>query len=274
MKISVPQRLQLLALVVLSGALTTTVLVAGPTARAADPASPTGTFSAGPVSQMLTDIPGATPWAYVRIGATSLRDDTTAPADIVSTLDAGTNADGVGPTSARKIAPRTAAWFVQYRAAGTYTPKVTLKDADGNTTVVTLAPVTVTRDSTAPTVRVTAPRARESVRAWGSLRGTASDNQRAIWEVTAVVMQRRAGIWFVYDSDKRRWLRGSASEAATLANTGERYPAYTRTVVEGTWSLGTIRGLTKGLLVVRARASDEGGSTGTAPVLRQQLRRS
>lgn len=244
----------------------------------ADPTYPTGTFASGPTSQVLRAPGYDEPAAYAYVDVLSLTDDVTPAEAITLTLDPGHNARGAGVFSIDS-SPNTGAttgvtsWMIGYDEAGVYVPEVTLTDGDGHSTIVAVAPITVVQDSTPPRVRVTLPRyrLRHSVRGWRYLHGTATDPQMPIFDVSVGVLQRRSGIWYAYNGTTQRWRRGSSSEAATRKRFGSSL--YTQSIVDDSWRFRRLAGLRRGLLVIRASATDTGGSFGRAPEVRYRLRR-
>lgn len=253
-------------------------LVAAVPAHSADPAYPSGTFTSGPRSQVMELVGGDHASALAYVDVVSLVDDSTPLDQLLVTFDPGRNARGIEPDLVQAHGPVDGppeGWGIRYQDVGVYVPEVTLVDGDGNTTVIAVDPITVVWDSTDPRVAVTLPRPRlrNSVHGWRTLHGTASDAQMRMFDVTATVMQRRAFIWYVYDADRRRWIKGFRSEQRTWNKIALRHSISTQRFVRGTWNLGRLNGLRRGLLVVWVTGIDFGGNSARAPAVRYQLRR-
>ena len=235
------------------------VLEAGAGASAAepDPTYPTGTFTLDRTStyafQPDGDILGTSPAVVVTRSAVT--DDETTPDYIQVVMYPG---DGSDPQDWNPQWCPGATCQLQFYRLGTFTPKVSLTDGDGNTTTVSLPAVTVRRDSFAPVVRLTKPRPRlrHRVSAWRVLRGTAVDRGVGVRVILATVMQKRRGRWYSYTDIDQRWRKGLRTEAATYKKFTPQSHTTPATEDGARWHTPRIRGLTRGPLVVRVYADD------------------
>lgn len=239
-----------------------------------DPAYPTGTFTLTQPGKLqgsggcYDDL-----YAVGSVVVASLADDNTPTDRIRLKLDVSgagwPEPYGAPPGETKGID----GWLVTFNGPGTYVPTVTITDQDSHQTVVTLPPITVTEDTTPPSMSVTRPAvgSRSSARAWRVLRGTAIDTETGIFEVSAQVVQRRAGIWYAYDTRARKWRKGNRSEAWTR----DRFRPWmtTQRVVDGRWAMPPLAGLTKGLLSVRVEAMHNGSCRSATVWIRIQLTR-
>ncbi len=261
--------------VTVAGALL--VLEAATPAHAAEPGSPTGTFTLNRTLAYLHVIDGEQDRPYgerFRITASNLSDDKTAPEDLVLEKSRG---DGSGfVPAAFPCSPDGFECSLTYTEPGTFTPQVRLTDEDGNSTTIDLPIVTVRRDLTPPVVHVIKPARKKlhRVSAWRRVRGTVFDqgvggNFRegepdGILSVKVALLQQRRARWWCYSfvmTNPRTgqghwaWLKGLQTEAATFAKC--RPFGIEAPVVTGIqWRTPWIKGLTRGPLVVRVNAVD------------------
>lgn len=235
-----------------------------------DRTAPTGTFLVAPTTVFLAtdffafDEPTAS--ASVTLRQLTLSDDTTPSSSISRAVIAG---DGTA------AAPWTADRFtITYHRAGTFTPKVRLTDAHGNTETVPLSPVVVKLDTTAPVVRVVRPpeSSRDRISAWKRIYGSASDSGTGVEVVLTMVLQKRGSLWYAYDFGSRKWLRGKARERATLNRT-KAMPAFATPDADGFWKTRRIRGMKTGKIAVHTAGIDSAGNGGLGRVVRQQITR-
>lgn len=163
-----------------------------------------------------------------------------------------------------------------FRSAGSFTPRVTLVDAAGNTrtvsapTVSVSGPPPVVRDTSAPSVWLIPPTtSRSSVSSWRVLRGASSDaSGTGVRFVTLRVIEKRGSTWFAYRAGSHSWVRAT-SKAAAL-----RRASATRVVVSSASAFQErLYGLRRGLLEVRFTATDRAGNrSGTHLVSRRLVR--
>lgn len=209
-----------------------------------DDQAPTGTFTVAP----------AAAWAaFTAVTVTQQGDltDNWSPADQISrSVDWG---DGTSTdwTSAQPLTH-------VYAAAGSYSPTVTITDEAGNAAVVPTSEVAVTADLVRPTVKLTLPRARHSVRAWKTLRGKATDAQSGVAKVALKAVERRRGAWFGYNARTKKWVR-TTTKAKAFA---KAKPFVLATNARHRWTASLV-GLRKGRLVYRVRATDHVGNVST-----------
>lgn len=236
-------------------------------AMSLDRTAPTGTFTVSPTHAFLAgDFLGLEDQsASVVISQTTLTDDS--PGTITRQVLAG---DG----SAAKAWTSTT-FTVTYTKAGTYTPKVLVTDVFGNSATVDLSPVTISLDTTAPRVRVTLPATsmRNRIAGWRVVHGTATDTGSGVELALAMVLEKRHGIWYAYDFNKRKWLKGNGRENYTLNHT-KAMPAFVAVNSLHRWRTPRIAGLTTGVLSVRAFAVDRAGNFGLSPAVRPSITRS
>lgn len=206
----------------------------------ADDTPPTGTFT----------LDRSAAWAAytsVTVTQTSLSDLWSPTAAITRSVDwgDGTVTDWTSGTTLSHV----------YASAGSFTPAVTITDEAGNAAVVPTSAVSVTADTTGPKVTVTVPSARHSVRAWRTLRGTATDAGTGVRTVSLKAVEKRAGHWYGYNAVTRAWVRAtSRTKAFAKARAFRRRPDSL-----GRWS-ASLAGLAKGTLVLRVWAVDQVGN--------------
>lgn len=202
-----------------------------------DDEAPTGTFANET----------ATAWAAytkVKVSQSDINDNWTPDALVARSVDWG---DGTTSTWASGLAIKHV-----YPVAGSYTPVVTITDEAHNSTVVPTSEVVVTADTTGPTVKLTLPRAKHSVRAWKTLRGKATDTQTGVKRVWLKAVEKRGGTWFGYNAATHTWLK-----AATKAKAFSRSKAFRlKTDDRHRWAAKLAK-LRKGILVYKVRAIDQ-----------------
>jgi PKD repeat protein len=162
-----------------------------------------------------------------------------------------------------------------FRAAGSFTPQVTLVDAAGNARTVSAPTVSVSgapvaRDTSAPSVWLVPPAtSRSSVSSWRVLRGASSDGSgTGVRFVTLRVIEKRGATWFAYRAGSHSWVRAT-SRAAAL-----RRASATRVIVSSANAFQQrLFGLRRGVLEVRFTATDRAGNrSGTHLVSRRLVR--
>jgi hypothetical protein len=230
-----------------------TALVPAPAVVVGDRRPPTGVFSASPTAGWAT-------LSEVGLTQLSLRDDRSAPADVGRTVRWG---DGDStPWPAGEPAAHV------YETDGVLTPVVRLVDEAGHHRLVRANPVTVSRDTGPPSVRLHRPPAdqRSSINSWRTLEGRATDAETGAAVVRVQVAQRRRDGWYAYHPGDGAWVRASdRGDAWRHARTALVLPS-----PAGRW-LCPVRPLRRGLLVVRVDARDNVGNTSDLLVRRQQL---
>ncbi len=234
---------------------------------ALDTAGPVGTYTLNRTKVYLT----ATDFeeeefltADVRIAQQTLSDDHTANAQIVRQVLSG---DG----SPAKTWSGIGTYKVVYLKKGTYSPKVLLTDSFGNVTTVNLPTVQVLEDVTAPVVRLTRPGPLliDRLGGWRSIRGTVTDVGSGVQIVLVMVVEKRGSIWWAYDFDSSRWMKGFRSRDKTMEEL-EASPA----AVEPNgkyWRTPRIRDLRAGLLHAEIVAFDGSFNVGYGPTVHRWI---
>jgi hypothetical protein len=220
-----------------------------------DETAPTGTFSSGPASAWAA-------WTAVNLTQLTIHDDFSADQYIARTVSWGD-----GTTS-----PWTSGTVLQhvYAGAGTFTPSVVLVDDAHNSRMVEAQQVVVSRDSAAPTVRLTLPRTNKaSVRSWRTLKGSATDAGTGVKLVRVKAIEKRGARWYAYRPGTGRWVRAGALKGAAWAKAGAMRVVPSST---GAWQAG-LRRLAKGTLVYRVNATDQVGNVSRAVTHSQRLTR-
>ncbi|GAB3857934.1 hypothetical protein GCM10028801_17120 [Nocardioides maradonensis] len=230
-------------------------------ALAADTTPPTGVFSVDHTQDYVGGVVNAVAVTVTRMGVS---DDTSSPANITQEIDPGDGSGYVawGPDITHQL---------DYIAAGTYHPTVRLTDEAGNPAIIDLPTITVTMDSSKPTIHIAwpSPAQRSHVRAWPVVHGTAFDTGSGARTAIVIVLERRAGIWYGYDYSTRRWSKGYANLQKTLTTT-DVWPAFPD-VAAGKWQAPRIAGLRKGTLLVQARSYDKVGNLSAQTRISQVL---
>jgi hypothetical protein len=238
------------------------------TAITLDRTAPTGTFTVAPTHAWLT-------FDFLSLDESESASVTnTQVASYDDTSSTITRRVLAGDGTAWRTWPSGSSIAITYTTAGTYTPKVELTDGYGNSGTIDLSPVTVSNDVTAPVVRVTPPATamRDRIAGWRRIRGTATDSGSGVELAVAMVLEKRAGIWYAYDFHHRKWLKGWAREGKTLRRT-KATPALLIPSSTGQWHTSWIRGLRTGKLSVHAAALDASGNIALAPVARAKITR-
>ena len=205
-----------------------------------DTEAPSGSYSTGP----------ATAWAKltpVTITQSDIGDNWTPDALIARSVNwgDGSTTDWTEGTTVSHV----------YGVAGPFTPTVTLTDEAHNPSTVPTSEVVVTADTTGPTVRLTLPKAKHSVRAWKTLRGKALDAQTGVKKVILRAVEKRGTSWYGYNAVTKAWVK-----AATKAKAFTRSRPFSLTPdVQNRWS-AHVAGLRKGTEVYRVRATDMVGN--------------
>jgi len=155
-----------------------------------------------------------------------------------------------------------------YQAAGTFKPSVTLTDEVAKSTVVALPAVTVKKDTTAPTVKLAAPKTGlRMVRSWKVLHGTAVDAGVGMGKVRLRVVEKRGSIWYAYLPAKNSWVKGGSTRLAALRLAGT---ARVSPWSSGRWQFRLVS-LRKGTLVIQYSAVDRALNATTSKGRKQLL---
>jgi hypothetical protein len=202
-----------------------------------DSAAPTGTFSVAP----------STAWATlttVTVTPLTLVDNWTPPADVSGQVFWG---DG----SSDPFTGLTPVTHV-YGTGGTRTPTVTLSDEAHNLSGdLSTSAVVVSVDATGPKVKLTLPSAKHSVKAWKTLRGTATDAGTGVKRVWLKAVEKRRSGWFGYNAATHTW-----AKAATKTKAFKKAKPFNRTTnAQHRWTAKLAK-LAKGTLVYKVRATD------------------
>lgn len=207
-----------------------------------DVTPPTGSFTVAPASAWAT---------YTAVTVTqqgALSDDFSPSNKITRTVDWK---DGSAPEAWTSGTTLTH----QYAAAGSYTPVVTIADEAHNTTDVSTSAVVVTADTVAPTVKLTLPKAKHSVRAWKVLRGKATDAQTGVKSVWVKAVEKRGTAWFGYNATTHAWVKAVSKRKAFAKAHAFSLTTNTR----HRWSARLAK-LRRGTLVYKVRATDNVGN--------------
>jgi len=203
-----------------------------------DSEAPTGTFSVAP---------GAAWAAFTAVTLTqngALADNWTPAANITRSVNWGDGTAAVDWTTGTTLTH-------VYAAAGTYQPKVTITDEAQNDAVESTSDVVVTADTTGPKVKLKLPKAKHSVKAWKTLRGTATDAETGVKSVWLKAVEKRGAAWFGYNATTHTWVK-----AASKAKAFKKARAFTRTTnARHQWNAKLAK-LRKGTLIYKVRATD------------------
>lgn len=231
-----------------------------------DRTGPTGTFTIDHTTRYLAldfSTLSLALTASVHLTQSALADNTTAAGAITRQVVAG---DG----SAAKAWTSGTSFKLTYTRAGAFTPHVLLTDQFGNTTDKALPTVTVSRDTVAPSDRITTPSHPRSIASWRVIRGHASDGQTGIAQAATMVIEKRGGVWYAYDFAHKKWLKGYTSMTKTLNRTHAE-PAFMDVTASGAWRTPAIRGLKRGTLHVESVALDGAFNVGQAPKITRAI---
>jgi 5'-nucleotidase len=145
-----------------------------------------------------------------------------------------------------------------YAAAGTYTPKVLLKDEAGNTREVAAEAVSVEADTVLPLVKLTLPKkgVADEVSSWKKVAGVATDDKgTGVDSVAVLAIEKRATGWFFYKGTTKTWVKTTTkAKAWSRAKAAVADPT-----AKGVWVV-KLAGLRKGKLFVKATATDLAGN--------------
>ena len=148
-------------------------------------------------------------------------------------------------------------------------PVVTLTDEAGNAASVSTSAVVVTADTHGPNVKLTLPKAKHSVKAWKTLRGTATDAETGVASVWLKAVQKRGAAWYAFKATTHTWVK-----AATKAKAFTKATAFTRTTdTQHRWTAKLTK-LRRGTLVYKVRATDMVGNRSTTLTHSAKLTRS
>ena len=155
-----------------------------------------------------------------------------------------------------------------YQAAGTFRPSVRLTDEIAKSTKVALPAVTVKKDTTAPAMRLAAPKTGlRMVRSWKVLTGRAADAGVGMGKVRVRVVEKRGTIWYAYLPAKKSWVKGGSTRVAAMKRAGT---ARISPWSSGRWQLRLVN-LRKGTLVIQYGAYDRALNATTNKVRKQLL---
>jgi 5'-nucleotidase len=146
---------------------------------------------------------------------------------------------GDGETSL--LAKGTAATVPHWFGSGTWTPRITLQNAQGKATPVAANPLTVNYDTTVPTVSVTVPSSPHKASSWSTVKGTATDSQAGVDFIGVILWRYNSSAEYVYNFANKTWIKHT-SASQTLPSTVWAYPTVSSA---GAWSVAT-SGLSKG----------------------------
>lgn len=163
--------------------------------------------------------------------------------------------------------PWTADLTHKYAAGGTFTPTVSLIDEAGNTRDVETSSVLVKTDAAGPALKVASPKALKSVRAWQTVRGTAVDAGVGMRNVLVKAVEKRGTSWYAFKAATRTWVKAGLTKRAALKKATSVSVKPTST---GAWAV-RLGKLTKGTLVVQARAFDLRGNASARVVKKASL---
>jgi hypothetical protein len=226
--------------VTLEDAATNSRVVDVPAIVIDDTSAPTGTFSNDTATAWAK-------WTKVTVSQSAINDDWT-PANLIArTVDwkDGTTSTWTAGTTISHV----------YATAGSYAPEVTIADEAHNTTTYPLSSVVVSLDTVAPTVKLTLPRAKHSVKAWRTLRGKATDAQTGVKSVSVKAVEKRLGHWFGYNAKTHRWVKAATKAKAFAASKA----VVVKTDSSNRWA-AALRRLAKGTLAYRVVAVDHVGN--------------
>jgi hypothetical protein len=202
-----------------------------------DIAAPTGTFSLAP----------STAWALlttVTVTPLTLVDNWTPPEHVSGQVFWG---DGSSDTFTG-LTPVTHV----YTTGGSRTPTVRLSDEAHNLSGdLSTSAVIVSVDKTGPTVKLTLPSARHSVKAWKTLRGTATDAGTGVKNVWLKAVEKRRSGWFGYNAVTHTWVKAATKKKAF----SKAKPIVRTTNAQHQWTARLAK-LAKGTLVYKVRATD------------------
>ena len=177
------------------------------------------------------------------------------PTSISSDVASVTAAWGDGKSA---TVSRSKATKHTYAKAGSYTVKLTLHRAGGQTAARTVGTVKVSKDKTAPVVKISAPSKAAHGSSWKTVRGTVTDKGLGAKKVYVTLVEKTGGTYYYFTGSK--WLKASSKSAALKK--AKRLTATPS--ANGHWSVKgghPHSGLT---LVVHAWATDKAGNTSKA----------
>jgi len=172
-----------------------------------------------------------------------------------------------GDGTAARVWKSGRTFTLEYRKAGTFTPHVLIADQFGNTNDIKLTPVRVINDHTPPRVQIARPTKPAKAASWRVIRGTATD-ESGVQMLMVFTMEKRHGIWWVYDFSKARWNKGVRSFNKTMMKSKAR-PKMFFGKKTANWTTPKIKGLTKGTLRVYGIAVDRADNYGVTRVVQK-----
>jgi hypothetical protein len=203
-----------------------------------DSEAPTGTFTAGPATGSWAKL------SQVSLSQTAIHDNWSPDANITRMVDWK---DGTAPQA---WTGATASHV--YAVGGTFTPQVTLTDEAGNSSAaIDTSAVTVTVDSARPVVKLSLPRSKNSVKAWTTLRGKATDAGTGVKSVWLKAVEKRGAAWYGYNPTTHKW-----AKAATKNKAFTKAKAFSLTTNAKHQWRAPLAKLRLGTLVYKVRATD------------------
>jgi 5'-nucleotidase len=199
-----------------------------------------GTFSTGSAVAVTTS-PGTYKWKnstiYVYPGyqnqATMLTSGMPTSASRVWT----TWGDGETSLLAKGTAATVPHWF----SGGTWTPQITLENAQGKASAIAAKPLTVNNDTTPPKVTVTVPSSPHKATSWKTVKGKVTDSQAGVDFIGVILWRYNSSAEYVYNFANKTWIKHT-SASQSLPSTVWAYPSISSA---GAWSVAT-SGLSKG----------------------------
>jgi hypothetical protein len=220
-----------------------------------DTTAPTGSFSATP----------AAGWAsYTKVALTQLTlSDDFSPAPFIQRSVVW--GDGV----VTQWASGTTLTHV-YTLAGTYTPTVVAADEAGNHADLAAAPVTITKDTAGPAVRLRLPATnRAAVRSWLPIKGVATDAGVGVRVVWIKAVEKRGTAFYAYRPVAKTWVRAGTRQAGAWSKAGLIRVVPT---VKGNWQVRLAK-LKLGTLTYRVTGVDRVSNKSKTLVHSQKLTR-
>lgn len=137
------------------------------------------------------------------------------------------------------LAPGATASVAHWFGVGSWTPQVTLQNAQGKATPKGAAPLTVLGDTTPPSVSLTTPSSPSKAASWSTIQGKASDSQSGPDVVGVQLWKYNNTTDYYYDFSSRKWVSYHGQAVPQTAQ------ALTPVSSSGAWKV-TSSGLSKG----------------------------
>ena len=144
---------------------------------------------------------------------------------------------GDGETSL--LAGGTSATVAHWYGLGTWTPKVTLQNAQGKATPRSANSLTVLSDTTAPSVSLTVPATPTKASSWNTVKGKASDSQSGMDVVGFQAYKWNATTTSYYNFSSKSWVKYNGGTPPAAAQALRPVDA------SGNWT-ASLTGLSKG----------------------------